>query len=51
MMVPIDLIFLNKEERAIQVEEYVRPFRISKVSLKAVSILELLPHNIYLIGT
>jgi hypothetical protein len=33
------------------VEEYVRPFGISKVSLKAMSILELLPHIIYLTGT
>ncbi|PYT60827.1 MAG: hypothetical protein DMG35_10390 [Acidobacteria bacterium] len=51
MMFPIDLIFLNKEKRVIHVEEYVRPFRISKVSLKAVSVLELPPHTIYSTGT
>ena len=51
MMFPIDLIFLNKEKRVVHVEEYVRPFRISKVSLKAVSVLELPPHTIYSTGT
>jgi len=51
MMFPIDLIFLNREKRVIHVEEYVRPFRISKVSLKAVSVLELPPHTIYSTGT
>ena len=35
MLFPIDLIFLSKEKEVIHVEEYVRPFRISKVSLKA----------------
>ena len=47
MMFPIDLIYLSKEKEVVHVEEYVRPFRISKVSLKAVSVLELPPHTIY----
>jgi len=33
------------------VEEHFRPFRISKVSLKASSVLELPPHTIYRTGT
>lgn len=51
MLFPIDLIFLNKEKQVVYVEEHVRPFRISKVSLKAESVLELPPHTIYRSGT
>jgi uncharacterized membrane protein (UPF0127 family) len=51
MLFPIDLIFLNKEKQVVYIEEHVRPFRISKVSLKAESVLELPPHTIYRSGT
>jgi uncharacterized protein len=51
MMFSIDLIFLSKEKQVVHVEEYVRPFRISRVSLKAASVLELPPHTIYRTGT
>jgi len=51
MMFPIDLVFLSKEKEVVHLEEYVRPFRISKVSLKASSVLELPPHTIYRTGT
>ena len=51
MLFPIDLIFLNKEKQVVHVEEHVRPFRISKVSLKAEIVLELPPHTIYRSGT
>jgi uncharacterized protein len=47
MLFPIDLVFLSKDKEVVHVEEYVRPFRISKVSLKAMSVLELPPHAIY----
>ena len=47
MLFPIDLIFLGKEKEVVHIEEHVRPFRISKVSLKANSVLELPPHTIY----
>src|SRR5215469_7007808 len=47
MMFPIDIIFLSKEKEVVWVEEHVRPFRISAVSLKATSVLELPPHTIY----
>lgn len=47
MLFPIDLIFLSKQKEVVHVEEHVRPFRISKVSLKAESVLELPPHTIY----
>jgi uncharacterized protein len=51
MLFPIDLIFLGKDKEVVYVEEYVRPFRISKVSLKATSVLELPAHTIYRSGT
>jgi len=47
MLFPIDLIFLGKDKEVVHVEEYVRPFRISRVSLKATSVLELPPHTVY----
>lgn len=51
MLFPIDLIFLDKNKEVVHVEEHVRPFRISKVSLKASSVLELPAHTIYLTRT
>jgi uncharacterized membrane protein (UPF0127 family) len=47
MLFPIDLIFLSKQKEVVHIEEYVRPFRISRVLLKATSVLELPPHTIY----
>jgi len=47
MLFPIDLIFLDRSHQVIHVEEYVRPFCISKVCLKADSVLELPPHTIF----
>jgi uncharacterized membrane protein (UPF0127 family) len=35
----------------VHVEEHVRPFRISKVCLKANSVLELPPHTVFRTGT
>jgi len=51
MTFPIDLIFLSKDKQVVHVEEHVRPFRISKVSWKASSVLELPVHTIYRSGT
>ena len=51
MLFPIDLVFLSKDNQVVHVEEYVRPFRISSVSLRASSVLELPPHTIYRTGT
>lgn len=51
MLFPIDLIFIGKDKEVVYTEEYVRPFRISKVSLKAASVLELPAHTIYRSGT
>jgi uncharacterized protein len=51
MLFSIDVVFLNKEKEVVHVEEHLRPFRISKVSFKAASVLELPPHTIYRTGT
>ncbi len=51
MLFPIDLIFLSNEKEVVHIEEHVQPFRISRVSLKATSVLELPPHTIYRSGT
>jgi hypothetical protein len=49
--VPIDLIFLCKDKRVVHLEEHFRPFRVSRVSLKTASVLELPTHTIYRSGT
>jgi uncharacterized membrane protein (UPF0127 family) len=51
MLFPIDLIFLGKNKEVVQIEEHVRPFRISRVCLSATSVLELPPHTVYRTGT
>src|SRR6516164_10826073 len=47
MLFPIDLVFLSKQKEVVHVEEHVRPFRVSRVSLRATSVLELPAHTIY----
>ena len=47
MLFPIDLVFLSKEKTVVHLEEHFRPFRVSRVSLKAASVLELPAHTIY----
>jgi len=51
MLFPIDLIFLDEDKSVVHVEEHVKPFRVSKVSLRATSILELPPHTVFRTGT
>ena len=41
MLYALDLIFLDRQHVVVDVEEHVGPFRISKVRLKAQSVLEL----------
>jgi len=47
MLYALDLIFLDRKFNVVDVEEHVRPFRISKVSFKADSILELPVHTVF----
>lgn len=51
MLFPIDLIFLDQSRCVVHIEEHVRPFGISKVCLKAASVLELPPHTVFRTGT
>lgn len=51
MLFALDLIFLDRNQVVVHVEEHVRPFRVSKVSLKANSVLELPPHTVFRTGT
>jgi uncharacterized protein len=47
MLYSLDLVFLDRNYVVVDVEEHVRPFRISKVSFKADSVLELPIHTVY----
>lgn len=51
MLFTLDLVFLDRNLTVVHVEEHVRPFRISKVSLKTASVLELPPHTVFRSGT
>lgn len=51
MLFAIDLIFLDTSKQVVHIEEHVRPFRISRVSLKASSVLEVPPHTVFRTGT
>ena len=43
--------FPPRAKRVVHLEEHVRPFRVSSISLKAHSVLELPPHTIFRTGT
>lgn len=51
MLFAIDLVFLDREGCVVHTEEYLRPFRISRVTLKAQSVLELPPYTVFRSGT
>lgn len=51
MLFPIDLIFLDRAMNVVHLEEHVRPFRISRVSLRSHSVLELPAHTVFRTGT
>ena len=47
MLFPIDLVFIDRECRVVSIQEFVRPFRISRVCLKATSVLEFPAYTIH----
>jgi uncharacterized protein len=51
MMFPIDLIFLDRDKNVVHVDEHVKPFRISRVSIRTHSVLELPAHTVFRTGT
>lgn len=51
MLFALDLVFLDRNKVIVHIEEYVRPFRISNIILKAASVLELPPYTVFRTGT
>jgi uncharacterized membrane protein (UPF0127 family) len=51
MLFSIDLVFLDSQNVVVHLEEVVRPFRISSVSLRTKSVLELPAHTVFRTGT
>jgi uncharacterized membrane protein (UPF0127 family) len=51
MLFPIDLVFIDRDCRVVGTQEFVRPFRISRVCLKATSVLEFPAYTIHRSGT
>lgn len=47
MLFPIDVLYLDKEQRVIELVEHLGPFRISPVRMQCESVLELPPRTIY----
>ena|ERR1700733_7424420 len=44
MRFPIDVLYLDRDKHVVHVEENLKPWRIAKVSMRTVSVLEL-PEN------
>jgi len=44
---PIDVVYLDDENRVIDIVEHLRPFSISPIRMKSASVLELPTHTIY----
>jgi len=47
LLFPIDVIYLDAENRVVHLVEHMRPFRVSQIRLNCASVLELPPHTIY----
>lgn len=51
MLFAVDLIYLDRNNHVVHIEEHVAPYRISTVILRAHSVLELPAHTVYRTGT
>lgn len=47
VLFPVDVVYLDSENRVIQLVEHLGPFRIGPLRLKSATVLELPPHTIY----
>jgi uncharacterized protein len=47
MLFDIDVVFLNRDLRVVDLSELVRPFSVSPINLQAESVLELPSHMIF----
>ena len=51
VLFPIDVIYLNKQNRVVYLREHLTPFGIGRLRFDSSSVLELPPHTIYATGT
>jgi hypothetical protein len=47
VLFPVDVVYLDADDRVIQLVEHLGPFRIGPLRLKSATVLELPPHTIY----
>lgn len=47
VLFPVDVVYLDAEDRVIHLVEHLGPFRIGPLRLKSATVLELPPHTIY----
>jgi len=47
VLFPVDVVYLDAENRVLQLVEHLGPFRIGPLRLKSATVLELPPHTIY----
>ena len=47
VLFPVDVVYLDSDDRVIQLVEHLGPFRIGPLRLKSATVLELPPHTIY----
>lgn len=51
MRFPIDVLYLDREQRVMRVEDNVRPWRVSPVIIESATVLELPAHTAWNTGT
>lgn len=51
MRYAIDVVYLNEKNEVLQIEENVKPWRMTPVNLDAVTVLELPSHTVWNTGT
>ena len=47
VLFPVDVVYLDSDDRVIKLVEHLSPFRIGPLRLKSATVLELPPHTIY----
>ena len=47
VLFPVDVVYLDAENRVLDLVEHMRPFSIARLRLHCASVLELPPHTIY----
>jgi uncharacterized membrane protein (UPF0127 family) len=47
VLFPVDVVYLDADNRVVDLVEHLRPFSIARLRLQCASVLELPPHTIY----